>query len=98
LAARVQISQILGDFQQASNTRGIVIGTRMYLSLLVGVGAGVDASTVAKMVNMRPQHHQALRRLGRHGQARQHIAPGTAFLPQPDDGCEGDVWKQHAGD
>jgi hypothetical protein len=98
LAACVQIGQILGDFQQASDTRGIIIGAGMYLSLLVGAGAGVDAGPVAEMVDMRPQHHQALRRLGRHGQARQHITPGATFLLQSDDGREADIWKRHAGD
>src|SRR5262249_34056460 len=28
----------------------------------------------------------------------QHIASGAAFLLQPDDGCEGDVWERHTGD
>src|SRR5437867_3553084 len=70
----------------------------MHLPLLVSAGAGVDAGTVAEMVDMRPQHYQALRRLGRHGQARQHIAPSAAFLLQTDDGCKGDVWKRRAGD
>src|SRR5205809_30888 len=48
------------------------------------------------MVDMGPQHYQALRRLGSQGQACQYIAPGAAFLLQPNDGSESDVWNRYA--